>query len=74
MIIFQNVSINETATEHFNGNKDCLSEKLGDPFNMELETDKSKDTALIQDMERIQKDTTDFCNIQVIHNILKNII
>lgn len=34
-------------------------------FNVGIESDKIKDSSLIQDFERIQKDTTDFCDIEV---------
>lgn len=59
---FQNISM-EGVTEHLNGNNKDEMESLGFGFN--VEKDKTKDTSLIQDFERIQKDTTDFCNIQV---------
>lgn len=64
MYIFQNISM-EGVTEHLNGNEKCEMESLGFGFNVGIEQDKVKDTSLIQDFERIQKDTTDFCNIQV---------
>lgn len=63
-ITFQNVSVNEPGKEHLNGNDNCNMDSLGFGFSVGVETDKT-DTGLIQDFERIQKDTTDFCNIQV---------
>ncbi|XP_026330042.1 uncharacterized protein LOC113237646 [Hyposmocoma kahamanoa] len=59
-----NVSVNEPGKEHLNGNDNCNMDSLGFGFSVGVETDKT-DTGLIQDFERIQKDTTDFCNIQV---------
>ncbi|XP_050670315.1 uncharacterized protein LOC126969063 isoform X3 [Leptidea sinapis] len=59
-----NISI-EGVTEHLNGNDKCQMDSLGFGFNVGIESDKIKDTAILQDFERIQKDTTDFCNIQV---------
>lgn len=64
-IYFQNVSLNEVVKEHLNGNDKCNMDSLGFGFNVGIEPDKVKDSGLIQDFERIQKDTTDFCNIQV---------
>lgn len=63
--LFQNLSLDEAVKEHFNGNDKCNMDSLGFGFNVGIEPDKVKDTGLIQDFERIQKDTTDFCNIQV---------
>lgn len=60
-----NVSINETGIENFNGNDKCNMDSLGFGFSVGKEPDKVTDTDLIQDFERIQKDTTDFCNVQV---------
>lgn len=40
-------------------------DSLGFGFSVGTESEKGTD-GLIQDFERIQKDTTDFCNIQVI--------
>lgn len=57
----QNISI-DGVTAHLNGNTKCDMDSF--EFNG-LESDKIKDSSLIQDFERIQKDTTDFCNIQV---------
>lgn len=62
---FQKSSID--IKEHLNGN-DKSMESLGFGFNVGIEPDKVKDSSLIQDFERIQKDTTDFCNIQVFIN------
>ncbi|XP_047512373.1 titin-like isoform X2 [Pieris napi] len=56
-----NISI-EGVTAHLNGNMKCDMDSF--EFNG-LESEKIKDSSLIQDFERIQKDTTDFCNIQV---------
>ncbi|XP_022120420.2 uncharacterized protein LOC110996858 [Pieris rapae] len=56
-----NISI-EGVTAHLNGNTKCDMDSF--EFNG-LESEKIKDSSLIQDFERIQKDTTDFCNIQV---------
>lgn len=64
MFMFQNVSVNEPGKEHLNGNEDCNMDSLGFGFSVGVEPDKT-DNGLIQDFERIQKDTTDFCNIQV---------
>lgn len=63
--MFQNISLDEAVKEHLNGNDKCNMDSLGFGFNVGIEPDKVKDTGLIQDFERIQKDTTDFCNIQV---------
>ncbi|CAH0604878.1 unnamed protein product [Chrysodeixis includens] len=60
-----NVSLDEAVKEHLNGNDKCNMDSLGFGFNVGIEPDKVKDSGLIQDFERIQKDTTDFCNIQV---------
>lgn len=54
------------VTQHLNGNEKCEMESLGFGFSVGIEQDKIKDTSLFQDFERIQKDTTDFCNVQVI--------
>ncbi|CAG4912129.1 unnamed protein product [Colias eurytheme] len=59
-----NISM-EGVTEHLNGNDKCQLDSLGFGFNVGIETDKEKESRIIQDFERIQKDTTDFCNIQV---------
>ncbi|CAH2086177.1 unnamed protein product [Euphydryas editha] len=59
-----NISM-EGVTQRLNGNDKCEMESLGFGFNVGIEQDKIKDTHLFQDFERIQKDTTDFCNIQV---------
>ncbi|XP_045785308.1 COPII coat assembly protein SEC16-like isoform X3 [Maniola jurtina] len=59
-----NISM-EGVTEHLNGNDKDEMESLGFGFNVGIEKEKVKDNNLIQDFERIQKDTTDFCNIQV---------
>ncbi|XP_069365662.1 uncharacterized protein [Maniola hyperantus] len=59
-----NISM-EGVTEHLNGNDKDEMESLGFGFNVGIEKEKNKDNNLIQDFERIQKDTTDFCNIQV---------
>lgn len=59
----------EGVTEHLNGNDKCEMESLGFGFNVGIEQDKIKDTSLLQDFERIQKDTTDFCNIQVCYSL-----
>ncbi|CAG4988488.1 unnamed protein product [Parnassius apollo] len=59
-----NVSMDST-TEPLNGNNKCNMDSLGFGFNVDVETDKNKDTGLIQELERIQKDTTDYCDIQV---------
>ncbi|CAH4037224.1 unnamed protein product [Pieris brassicae] len=56
-----NISI-EGVTAHLNGNTKCDMESF--EFNG-LESEKIKESSLIQEFERIQKDTTDFCNIQV---------
>ncbi|KAM3963010.1 LOW QUALITY PROTEIN: uncharacterized protein ACR2FA_002772 [Aphomia sociella] len=60
-----NVSSERTGNEHFNGNDKCNMDSLGFGFSVGIEPEKVTDTDLIQDFERIQKDTTDFCNIQV---------
>ncbi|XP_063531440.1 uncharacterized protein LOC134742320 [Cydia strobilella] len=59
-----NVSI-DGITEHLNGNDKNTLDSLGFGFSVGMEPDKAKDISLIQDFDRIQKDTTDFCNIQV---------
>ncbi|XP_059057186.1 uncharacterized protein LOC131850836 [Achroia grisella] len=58
-----NVSINETG--NLNGNEKCNMDSLGFGFNVGKDTENVTNTDFIQDFERIQKDTTDFCNIQV---------
>lgn len=63
LFAFQNASID--LKEHLNGNGNGKLDSLGFGFNVGIEPDKVKDSSLIQDFERIQKDTTDFCNIQV---------
>ncbi|KAL4714588.1 hypothetical protein ACJJTC_006634 [Scirpophaga incertulas] len=55
----------DEAKEQLNGNNKFNMNSLGFGFEMGPETEKITDTGLIQDFERIQKDTTDFCNIQV---------
>ncbi|XP_037869445.1 protein piccolo [Bombyx mori] len=60
-----NATIEDTMKEQINGNDNCNMDSLGFGFNVGIEPDKVKDVELIQDFERIQKDTTDFCNIQV---------
>lgn len=62
--LLQNVSL-DGATELLNGNGKCDMDSLGFGFNINVESDKIKDTSLIQEFERIQKDTTDYCDIQV---------
>lgn len=62
---FQNVSLDEAAK--LNGNDKCTMDSLGFGFG---DPEKTQDSALIQDFERIQKDTTDFCNIQVSSDII----
>ncbi|XP_061712553.1 microtubule-associated protein 1A-like isoform X2 [Cydia pomonella] len=59
-----NVSI-DGITEQLNGNEKNTLDSLGFGFSVGMEPDKAKDISLIQDFDRIQKDTTDFCNIQV---------
>ncbi|XP_045445706.1 flocculation protein FLO11-like [Melitaea cinxia] len=59
-----NISM-DGVTQHLNGNEKCEMESLGFGFSVGIEQDKIKDTSLFQDFERIQKDTTDFCNVQV---------
>ncbi|XP_047988472.1 cell surface glycoprotein 1-like [Leguminivora glycinivorella] len=59
-----NVSI-DGITEQLNGNDKNTLDSLGFGFSVGVEPDKAKDISLIQDFDRIQKDTTDFCNIQV---------
>ncbi|XP_063359287.1 uncharacterized protein LOC134648708 [Cydia amplana] len=59
-----NVSI-DGITEQLNGNNKNTLDSLGFGFSVGVEPDKAKDISLIQDFDRIQKDTTDFCNIQV---------
>ncbi|XP_038215727.1 uncharacterized protein LOC119835140 [Zerene cesonia] len=59
-----NISM-EGVTEHLNGNDKCQLDSLGFGFNVGIESDKMRESSIIQDFERIQKDTTDFCNIQV---------
>lgn len=61
---FQNVSLDESIKEQLNGNNKYNMDSLGFGFSVGTEPDKATD-GLIQDFERIQKDTTDFCNIQV---------
>lgn len=58
--------------EQINGNDNCNMDSLGFGFNVGIEPDKVKDVELIQDFERIQKDTTDFCNIQVCYTFISN--
>lgn len=60
--LFQNISI-DGVSEQVNGNGKCDMESLGFGFN--VDSDKIKDINLIQEFERIQKDTTEYCDIQV---------
>lgn len=70
--IFQNVSF-DGVTEQLNGNEKSNLDSLGFGFSVGEETDKVKDNSHIEDFERIQKDTTDFCNIQVCSLLYYNI-
>ncbi|XP_060800398.1 microtubule-actin cross-linking factor 1, isoforms 6/7 isoform X3 [Amyelois transitella] len=60
-----NVSLDDAGNEKMNGNDKCNMDSLGFGFGVGADTDKMLDKGLIEDFERIQKDTTDFCNIQV---------
>ncbi|CAK1545184.1 unnamed protein product [Leptosia nina] len=57
-----NISI-DGITAHLNGNNKCDMDSF--EFGVGIDSDKIKDSSIIHDFERIQKDTTDFCNIQV---------
>lgn len=59
-----NKSISEASEELLNGNEKSVTDILAPGFGVGLDSDKVKES-LIEDLERIQKDTTDFCNIQV---------
>lgn len=60
---FQNL-LDESIKEQLNGNTKYNMDSLGFGFSVGTEPEKVTD-GLIEDFERIQKDTTDFCNIQV---------
>ncbi|XP_052737491.1 uncharacterized protein LOC112055609 isoform X2 [Bicyclus anynana] len=59
-----NISM-EGVIQHLNGNEKNEMDSLGFGFNVGIEQEKIKDNGILQEFERIQKDTTDFCNIQV---------
>lgn len=62
--LFQNLSLDEAKQGLENGNEKAL-DSLGFGFGVDVDSEKTKEADLIEDLQRIQKDTTDFCNIQV---------